>query len=190
MAKTARFFATFSVIAGAGLVLVPLTTYAENDSLTDKLVLEIDEMCSMTSSNEDAVYQTEIPNGQDATVGSTTFSVVCNHAGGWVVTATGGENGTQMIDIENDQLTIDTAGVSGLSGAKSGWGFLVKNANNAQIASGYENYSAVPSTENASIVSGPTTASSSFETEYKIYISPKQAAGTYVGSVVYTLAEP
>lgn len=110
--------------------------------------------------------------------GTTTFAVVCNNTTGWKVTNTTADlvSGTNKISPN-----------AGHSATVSGYSWTVSQADGTGLT--IPNGKQGAGTEVARLEDATTDAAGkSFTVTYGVGVSQSQAAGTYTGDVVYTLA--
>ena len=220
-------------IVGASAVLAALPVvgvFADTTTHTDVLELNISQVCTLgtltngVANSDDATshangtgswsndtLSASVSVGQAyANLGTTTFTVRCNDATGYDLTAIAGTasvNGATAGNLTNtttSSYVIPTgAGTSATltSDGNSYWNFFVSSVGNAynastnpygqEIASGYSSAAAVPTGTAATIVTGHgggnTNDGESITVQYGAGIDAYQEAGTYKGSVIYTL---
>ena len=145
-----------------------------------------------------------------ANIGLTTFSTVCNDAGGYAVYAVGYTDGT----IGNNVLAANIGGVvsptdniatgTAESGNTSNWAMKLNGVTNAGLApiitgeavgdtEDFTDYHNVPATYTKVAQLNSSTgivAPSSFQATYAAYVAGDQPAGIYSGKVKYTLVHP
>ncbi len=169
-------------------------------SSSDNLAISVPSSCTLSSS-VDEVHSASIINGTyRSNIGTTTLSTFCNDKNGYSVYAIGdsfnSEGNNTLVGSNGSNISSGTA----TSGDTSNWAMkLALKAGDTSttpptIISPFTNYSTVPTTwtKVATIPSGTTDMEkgSSFTTTYTTYISPTQAAGTYLGQVKYLLTHP
>lgn len=172
---------------------------ADTTSQTDKLSVTIDATCTFKNvgTEETPTYVTHangtsgigtwssdtlagtMTNGSNTdNFGTTTFTVVCNNTTGWKVTNT-------TADLVSGKNKISPN--AGHSETVSGYSWTVSQADGTglTIANGKQGAGG----DVASLVAATTDANGkTFTVTYGVGISQSQAAGTYTGDVVYTLA--
>ena len=146
-----------------------------------------------------------ITNGTgDTNFGSTTLSIVCNDTDGYELFAksstTKNDNDTLKAVMQNAGGTEYFETGTTLDGTVSNFAFKLINGsgtgnadyNGATITSGYTSFSAIPAAAsgNGTKVAGHTDSTSRDDivVTYGVGVSPTQAADTYTGGVIYTLA--
>ncbi len=142
-------------------------------------------------------------NGTSAESGENaiTTTVFCNSASAFSVNVIGYSNDTEgntnLIGTTGNIATSDDV-ASPTSATPSYWAMKfttsATGASAPTIVSTYQSYAAIPSVSTP-VVNYPavtdvsTRDDYSFNTRYKIYVAPAQAADTYVGKVKYTLSQ-
>ena len=196
----------------SGLFLFNLSFHSSaRVSSSDNLSISVPSSCTL-SSVVDEVHSASIINGTyEEGIGKTTLTTFCNDRNGYSVYAIGdslnSEGNNKLVSNINSNYDI----VSGIAtnGDTSNWamkltGITTITDNNSNttvnantpptIISPFTNYTTVPTewTKVATITSGTTDMlqGSGFTTTYATYISPTQAAGSYVGQVKYLLTHP
>ncbi len=192
-----------SLIAGAsiaalGLAVVPFAGVFADDirTMTDTIKVTVDPACAFSkasdSDNPSAHTYTQklAANSDVTTVGTTKMVVVCNDATGYKVTVNSDDKapsalvGPKKSESSNEQIPFTT---SALSKGTAGW-------NAATTAT---SISGTPKTETVYLSAGATVLTSTTMTpaagdtatiKYDVATSTNQAAGTYTGSITYTLA--
>lgn len=201
----------------AGVFAVdPATSNSFTDELTVTLdeSCTIENSATGTPAGSDGAYanrsftdsvsagQTVELNGVPAGGGSqqgATLTVKCNSPSTdpslWQVKATAtAQNGT-VGKLSNSTATDSSVAYidSGYqtSGTTSSWAVKSNATNVADASNPFKNYTGVPTTANTLFLSGEassaTTNHATFNPSYHIYAQPGQAAGTYKGSVTYTV---
>lgn len=139
----------------------------------------------------------------DATRGI--FNVTCNNPNGFYITAIGfSPDASNPSGLEGNTAMYSTKGTinTGTSGTNSFWSFKVSNVTgtNASIVGSaqgdtvnYANYANVPSTDTTIVRYGATSSTDvvngTIRTDYQIFTSQTQPAGTYTGAVKYKIVE-
>ena len=129
------------------------------------------------------------------------FSVTCNNPDGFKVNAIGFSPtaSSEGEGVEGTTYLYSSAGTiaTGTSGADSYWAFKVSSTSasgtTASIVSPYSDYSVIPSSSTAVVNFAATDSTDdvtgTVKTDYKIFASSSQPAGTYTGAVKYVLVE-
>ncbi len=120
--------------------------------------------------------------GTNEVLGSTEFTIICNHTKGWTVTAAASsnltsENGDTMPLLKT---AINGAGSSGYTVTTSTEDASVITKTGIMTSANQIVAESVTQTPNAGV---------KFTSTYAAAVAEGQAAGTYEGSVTYTLAE-
>ena len=177
---------TLGVVAAATLAAMPVMgVFAVDNQFTDNISITIDEVCTLTraasahasgtdsgswSTTGDTLSKTLTAGTAALDLGSSTFHVNCNHTSGYKVTmdAEGLASGTDNIPY------IQTAAAPTVS--TSEW--AVKVGSNYILDNGVVDTTTAPL----------ANAGKDFTVIYGVAIKDGQAAGTYAGTVTYTLA--
>lgn len=197
-------------IASASLALaaVPVAGVfaAGSQSFTDDITVNIADACTMETSatpgngtyadrvfSEDVTAGSKIEFGNSNESGSVdpTISVICNTTTAgktWSVKATASTDG----DTESPKAALKDgsnfikSGTATL-GDTSTWAMKMNNVGgNSDYSSAY---TAVPAGENTVVLTADASSSNvTFRPSYQVYAAPKQAPGTYKGSVVYKIS--
>ena len=171
-------------------------------SSSDNLAISVPSSCTLSSS-VDSEHSASIVNGRyEEGIGTTTLSTFCNDKNGYSVYTIGDSlnsegNNTLVSDINSN---YDIPSGTATSGDTSNWAMKLSlkagdiSTTPPSIIDPFTNYSTVPTywTRVATISASTTDMEkgSSFTTTYATYISPTQAAGTYLGQVKYLLTHP
>ena len=166
--------------------------------------------CTFTSTVDTAHTASVSASSYVANIGLTTFSTVCNDAGGYAVYAVGYTDST----IGNNVLAANIGGVvsptdniatgTAESGNTSNWAMKLNSVTNAGLApiitgeavgdtEDFTDYHNVPATYTKVAQLSSSTgvvAPSSFQATYAAYVAGDQPAGIYSGKVKYTLVHP
>ncbi len=169
-------------------------------SSSDSLAISVPSSCTLSSS-VDETHSASIINGTyRSNIGTTTLSTFCNDKNGYSVYAIGdslnSEGNNTLVGSNGSNISSGTA----TSGDTSNWAMKLSlkagdtSTTPPSIIDPFTNYSTVPTywTRVATIPASTTDMEkgSSFTTTYATYISPTQAAGTYLGQVKYLLTHP
>ncbi len=169
-------------------------------SSSDNLAISVPSSCTLSSS-VDEVHSASIINGTyRSDIGTTTLSTFCNDKNGYSVYAIGdslnSEGNNTLVGSNGSNISSGTA----TSGDTSNWAMKLSlkagdtSPTPPTIIPPFDNYATVPITwtKLATIPSSTTDMEkgSNFTTTYATYISPTQAAGTYLGQVKYLLTHP
>ena len=141
-------------------------------------------------------FSKDVYNGKDyAAMATTTFTVRCNDSDGYTLSAASGTNdgeSTAKATLVNGSYTIKSqTGINDLTvDGHSYWSFQLGSASTGlTIASGFDNEHVIPTTATviATGANGNTDDGQSVTVTYNAGIDAMQEAGTYEGTVVYTL---
>ena len=169
-------------------------------SSSDSLAISVPSSCTLASSVDEAHSASIINGTYRSDIGTTTLSTFCNDKNGYSVYAIGdslnSEGNNTLVGSNGSNISSGTA----TSGDTSQWAMkLALKAGDTSptpptIIPPFNNYATVPTTwtKVATIPSSTTDMKegSNFTTTYATYISPTQAAGTYLGQVKYLLTHP
>ena len=171
-------------------------------SSSDSLAISVPSSCTLSSS-VDSEHSASIVNGRyEEGIGTTTLSTFCNDKNGYSVYAIGDSLNSEGNNVlaSNINNNYDIPSGTATSGDTSNWAMkLALKAGDTSttpptIVNSFNNYSTVPTywTRVATIPASTTDMEkgSNFTTTYATYISPTQAAGTYLGQVKYLLTHP
>ena len=171
-------------------------------SSSDSLAISVPSSCTLSSS-VDETHSASIVNGTyEDNIGRTTLTTFCNDKNGYSVYAIGdslNSEGNNVL-VSNINNNYDIPSGTATSGDASNWAMKLSlkagdtSTTPPSIIDPFTNYSTVPTywTRVATIPASTTDMEkgSSFTTTYATYISPTQAAGTYLGQVKYLLTHP
>ncbi|MBR0467993.1 hypothetical protein IJJ53_03805 [Candidatus Saccharibacteria bacterium] len=173
-------------------------------SSSDSLAISVPSSCTLSSSVDEAHSASIINGTYRSDIGTTALSTFCNDKNGYSVYAIGdslnSEGNNTLVGSNGSNISSGTA----TSGDTSNWAMklALKEGDTSTststtpptIISPFNSYSTVPTTwtKVATIPSSTTDMKegSNFTTTYATYISPTQAAGTYLGQVKYLLTHP
>lgn len=182
---------------------------AVEGSASTNASVTVSSACSFGRTNGSGEYSGILANNSSIEIVGSTFTTFCNDPGGYAVYAIGYSNNeygnTDLIynneptSTNNIKTDGDTTG-SGNSNNGSSWKMkLVPVENNftPAIENGYNNFGNIPSTytkvasyNNVTINNADSTTGSSITTHYQATASSTQPAGTYAGTVKYTMVHP
>ncbi len=190
-----------SLIAGAGiaalgLAVVPFAgVFADIRTMTDTINVTVNPECTFSKASDSdtpsahGYSKTLAANSEVTTVGTTTMVVKCNDATGYKVSVNSDDKkpgdlvGPAKSGTGNETIPFATGA---LTKGTAGW----NAATTATTVSG------TTKTETAYLSAGATVLSSNTMTpaagdtatiKYDVATSTNQAAGTYTGSITYTL---
>lgn len=167
----------------------------------------VSSACSFSRTNEsDGNYTGTLSNGSSAEIPGSTFKTICNDPGGYAIYAIGYSNNTlgntDLIFNDTPESTnnIKTNGDTLVGGNGSYWKMKLSPVSGAftpTIENSYSNYGNIPSNytkvasfSNVTVNSSDSTTGSSVTASYLAYASSTQPAGTYTGTVKYTMVHP
>lgn len=193
MNKNIKIAGLSAVVLGVGAV--PTANLFAADSLnpiTDTVKVTIASACSLSGSGAN-INETMTNNQTKNNFTGATYTIKCNDAGGWHLSAVGSSSTTDKTSMIATGSGTAIATGTATTGAST-WAFKVTGKSGAdKTVEGYRSFSAIPATAadvaldtNGSIGQTGTTVS----TTYQVHISDTQQADTYTGKVTYTLAHP
>lgn len=188
MSKMSKAVAVLGVVAGLGVAALPLSSYA---ATTQKVNLEavIDSTISLSASENN--LHIDVVNGAnidktatDGTKGyATTDLTVTANGGGYTITAKSAADNTNLVSGANN------IPYGAPAQGDSFWGMTIDDA-----ATWIANLAASSATTPTTITSvddindGGANAKATTTVGFGVTASPTQAAGTYEGAVVFTVA--
>ena len=196
-------------VASFGQVAFSLATYANNNSITDEIMIRVPVSCTMEGVGMDS-HNTDLLNGQyNSAVGETTMHAFCNDNNGFVIYAVGytdnivGKNvlANLTLGASHDITTGTAIGPVG-NVDRSQWAMKISTGTDQQqafpvsIQGNFDSFHEVPDkytaiAKRASNTDVGTSAEGAMlKTTYQAYISKTQPAGTYTGQVKYVLLHP
>ena len=184
-------------ILSGSILLLPKAEAESPDTTKTSLSVEIEASCTLSSQETSPHTTSIIPGGVASDIGSTTINAVCNDPYGFDIYAVGYGNDTEGdTNMHSSTYTIPTG--TTFSGNTSAWAMKIGTTGNPSspytpIIDYASDYSVVPSTATrVAHVATNTDASSesSITTTYKVYASPEQKVGTYIGKVKYNISHP
>ncbi len=206
MRKSTKLIAGLSVVAGLGVALAPLSTFAVVPTRTDNLYINNTEACTINGvaldSSQEASSFTNVENNYDwayspgqehdftrrtsGTGGSENegvFQIVCNYTTGYKIVA----NATNPTDGSHD---IE----AGTTGDEYWAARIVSKTGNIVPATGITvgtNFAITSANQPVLVNTGSSAADpgDSFSMTYAAKTSESTPAGTYEGSVAYTLVK-
>ena len=156
--------------------------------------------CKFTNESTTFSYSKTVLPGNVANTESdtkTSFDVWCNDSTEFYVYAIGScpnaSSPSTAVDGETALYSSEGTIATGTNTTgNSSWAFKVTSASggSAEIATGYDSYSAVPSSSTPIVTftgSSSAAVEGSIRTDYQIYVSSSQETGTYTGGVKYTI---
>lgn len=179
-----------AVVSSTALAALPVAGVfaADVTTATDTINVTVNASCTLGITEGKAVTGTVANGTKKEDLAGSTFSISCNNASGWHLTAVGA--GTNK---EDDVAALATAGgaqsistSATISTETSSWGFKLAGTG---VEKTYQSFAAVPKTA-TTVAKGTTpTAANEITATYGVGISATQAAGTYSGKVTYVLAQ-
>ena len=176
-----------SVMALAGAVMPMAGAFADDDrSVTDTINVTVDASCTFNAGGADVEYSANGTNGQSVnpvnnSSNEHSFTVFCNNNSGYKVSATA--SALTKSDV-TDNFAYAATLPSGTAGA---W-----NAAISQAQGGSLTIEQLPSggaaTDIVTLGEASAAAGETFKATYTAYIGTETPAGTYTGTIGYTLA--
>ena len=164
-------------IVGASLAFAALPVVgvfaADPAAITDNITITVDETCTFERTTGNGNYTATMQvNGLNNSVGTSTFTAICNNASGFSVSAT-----PTSLSGTGEAITYSATAPPAGSGT---W-----TATKTTVAGNIAASDGVLMTAN-----GPTAAAGQTETvTYKVSTRPNQAKGSYSGSIEYALTQ-
>ena len=189
------------VVAVSGGVLVSSKVTADTASV-DNISITVPISCTLSGTNTN--HAATINNGTyQSDIGLSTIKAFCNDTEGFAIYAIGytnEEDGNTVLTSETTNISTGTL----TSGNNSQWAMKLATSSGATYPltlgsdtnGSYANYHVIPSTytkvayRNSGTDIGQSAIGATMTSTYQVYISPTQAAGTYVGKVKYLLIHP
>ena len=206
MKKTIIYSTAVSILALTAFFTVP-TFATDNTDVVDEINITIPVSCTLTGTN--LLHTDTIQNNQYKTdIGSATIKATCNDTNGLAVYAIGYTNdeygNNQMIDSSLDSAyNIDTGKYTSGTTTNSVWSMKLTPVSGTYAPTirndasyNYTNYEIVPSDytkvayKTTATDTGTGSTGANFTTDYAVYASSTQPAGTYTGKVKFTLVHP
>ncbi len=174
-----------SVVALAGAAMPMVGVFADDDrSVTDTINVTVDASCAFTQGGDNGTYEANGANGasvQPKTNNTNvhTFTVFCNTNSGYKVSATAHDlTQSGVTDKFDYSATLP-------SGADSGWNAAIgKTTQSLTIA---QLTAADTPTDIVTLGAASVTGGETFTATYSAYIGTETPAGTYTGTIEYTL---
>ena len=166
-------------VAALGFAAMPVlgASAAEGDiTITDNLTVSVNPSCSFERGSGEGTYSLELSPNSDPTAftGETNFTIKCNNAKGYKVTAAfNGLEGNQVSPAVKETIPYTT---EALAKGTAGWSAFY-NSGTTAVPAGQIHVGSV------------TTTGDTFKMTYKAATAANQAAGVYTGTAVYTFAQ-
>ena len=202
MSKSTKVIAALGVAAGLGIAALPAATFAEAQYTNNVVPLKviINDTLSLAGVTTGDFASTEgltLAAGQNDSTSKTVWTAISNDTDGWTVSVAPTDTGTNILSngVAADDISPFTSEVTDLStNTTSGWGIKLNNLAQAVSATGSHfttsGFTGVTTGPDQVVTSSTTsgTAGQTFETIYGIDLADDQAAGTYSGSITFTIA--
>ncbi len=196
-----------STIVSSMLLVSSYSFATDSTDVVDQINITVPVSCSLTGTN--LLHTTTIQNNQYKTdIGSATIKATCNDTNGLAIYAIGytneedGNNKMHSSTLDSSYDIVTGKYVSGTT-TNSVWSMKLAPVSGTYVPTirndatyNYTNYELIPSTYTK--VAYRTTATdigtgalgANFTTNYAVYASATQPAGTYTGKVKFTLVHP
>lgn len=181
MSTTKNIISTLGVVAGLGVLLVPLTSYAISDSATLPINVNVNSVIAMTIDGAEAVdggsAEVRIFPGQvDTQTMQNNITVATNNAGGYTLSVKDFDTNNALISEAGDSIAA-TSGEPTTSNI--GWAI--------QIDGGSSWHSMPKSTESAIVVKNTqSNGAVGVNVVYGVATPKDQPTGVYQDTIVYT----
>ncbi len=211
MAKTLNYkYKTLGIVLVFLSILwlsISTPTHADNDPVTDEVAITVPVSCLLSGTNLHHTADMHNDEFMDD-IGSATITAHCNDTSGFAIYAIGytndEEGNNHLIDSNLDSsFNIPTGKYTAGTTTNSVWSMKLTPVTGPYAPTirndatyNFTDYELVPTTHTkvASYPSGTDLGdgalASNFTTDYAVYISNTQNAGTYTGQVKFTLVHP
>ena len=178
-------------IAGASVALAAMPVvgvFADTTSLTDNISVTIDSSCTFSESTGQSFSDSSVAVGTQAGLtnsGVHTFNVFCNDKSGWSVSAgapVGLHDSTQTGTSHDFAYTAEAISAAATEGK---WSAAVASTPIAKVT-----YIPAAGGALAGETASTLAAGSEFTVTYDVWAGTQSPAGTYGGTVQYTLSHP
>lgn len=201
MRKSTKICAALGVVAGLGVAVAPLSVFADTPTRTDTLHVTVNEACTVNATGIGEAlavendYDVTLNPGQELEMnvggGSTNenfFTIQCNYPTGYrIVANVTGEMTGQETANTGTTIPAATPWTNGDDGT-SYWAAKLTKGGNLTSVNG-EGWFAITSANQrvAYNESGSAVGGDTFKMSYKVGASSTLKAGSYKGTVAYTL---
>ncbi|MBQ6461169.1 hypothetical protein IJJ36_01905 [Candidatus Saccharibacteria bacterium] len=170
-------------------------TVVNDGSRSDSITAEIKNGCTIVDDAADKNVAIVVAPGNTAESSATSSITVSCNTTGWSISAIGantasGVTAVNKLSYYDGENTQEIGSADSFVDGTSNWAFKVAGLSNpsaATVTPAYNGYKQVPTSATAIVTAG-TKASTSVNTQYKVYASLNQAPGTYTGKVTYTVS--
>ena len=219
--RSLQLFATVTFVGitiTTGAFLLSSNTYADNDSVIDRVRINVPVSCTLSGTGMSSHNAEIINGGYQANIGTTVLHAFCNDASGFAIYAAGytgdeigATNSNKLVGTAaSNNATIDT-GLATSAGNPdvSNWAMKLAISQDSGDITGtnaftidsdtegtFSNYHTVPNEytkvahKDVATDMTNTTGGVKLTTTYAAYISRTQPADIYSGQVIYTLVHP
>ena len=186
----------------SGVALSAPGAFAESSA---NATVTVGDACTFAITSNTTTLSSIVPGSVVNTEGDTSrngiFDTTCNNPNGFKIQAIGYTNSTEGSTVMSSSTTgLSIATGLNTTGNTSSWAFKVTNATGSAgvaIDSDYASrgasddlYRVIPSTADDLVTytgSSSAVVTGTLRTDYRVYVSASQAAGTYTGAVRYTI---
>ena len=180
----------------SGIIGVSASVYADDvTDVVDNMSLTVPVSCSYRSGG--GTYNETMASGTVKEITANAITTSCNDTSGYAIYAIGFSNNKYTSDTtgnNNDMITSlgssHNITTSSNNTYGSNWKMKLTSPTDATIATGYDSYTAIPSTYTKVASYNTNTTGGSITPKYQITTGSSQPAGTYTGKVKYTLVHP
>ena len=207
MKKTIIFSSAVGILTLAALLFIAPVSATDNTDVVDEINITVPVSCTLTGTN--LLHTDTIQNNQYKTdIGSATIKATCNDTNGLAVYAIGyteetdGNNKMHSSTLGSTYDIVTGKYVSGTT-TNSVWSMKLTPVSGTYAPTirndasyNYTNYELIPSTytkvayRTTATDTGTGSTGANFTTDYAVYASSTQPAGTYTGKVKFTLVHP
>ena len=176
------------IASSAALAALPVVgVFADTNEATDTISVEVNDTCTFTtetSAGKTASATLSAGEKKEDMTGSN-FKINCNKDGGWYLKAKSGDESAQLTGT-GDPIATGTT----FSGEASAWAMKITATGTTGYQDTFNDWHKVPTTETDVLKDNSAANGVTVQATYGVYISGSQKAGTYTGSVLYTLGSP
>ena len=173
------------------------------DDATDEISIKVPVACTMGGVGMNSHTATIMNGSFNSNIGATTFKVLCNDNHGFAVYAIGYTDEINGKNVMASSVSSDYDIVTGTATTgNSQWAMKLSTVTSptptypVTIQNNFDSFHTIPddftlvAKREASTDVGTGAEGGSFTSTYQVYISPTQAAGTYMGKVKYVMVHP
>ena len=173
------------------------------DSAVDEISAKVPVACTMSGVGMNSHTATIMNGSFNSNIGATTSKVLCNDNQGFAVYAIGYTDEINGKNVMASSVSSDYDIVTGTATTgNSQWAMKLSTVTSptptypVTIQNNFDSFHTIPddftlvAKREASTDVGTGAEGGSFTSTYQVYISPTQAAGTYIGKVKYVMVHP